>query len=234
MPLEDNQSDILRKALAMRGLSHADVPCDAALFDRFIERELGLDPAAYHDLPTYDPQVGLPCGLERHPVPYTWGTVNIWTLQTERGTLVVDSGCSEEQLRSVTASPPALMLLTHAHADHAGGLGAVNGVICGDGFPPPPPQWGEWKIRSLSLVGHTPTAQGFVLTHGAWTLFFTGDALFAGSVGKVSCARREAVPMLRRILSSLSEETILCPGHGPATVRWLEERHNPFLAGKKE
>lgn len=234
MALEDNQSDILRKALAMRGLSCADVPRDALSFDRFIENELGLNSVAYHGIPTYEPQPILPRGLVRHALPYTWGTVNIWTLETEQGTIAVDSGCSPEQLRLATPQSPALLLLTHSHADHAGGLAAAHCSVCGDGFPMPPPQWGEWGIRSFSLVGHTPTAQGFVLTQGACTLFFTGDALFAGSVGKISCAVRDAVPLLRRVMSSLPQETILCPGHGPASVLGIEERHNPFLAGKEE
>lgn len=233
MSLEDDQSDILRKALAMRGLSHADVPRDSALFDRFIEQELGLNPIAYHGIPTYEPQAVLPRGLVRHALPYTWGMVNIWTLQTEQGMVVVDSGCSPAQLSSVAPSP-SLLLLTHAHADHAGGLAAARCLVCGDGFSSPPPRWGEWNIRNISLIGHTPTAQGFILTHRTWTLFFTGDALFAGSVGKLSCARREAVPLLRGILSGLPEETILCPGHGPASTRWQEECYNPFLADKKE
>ncbi|MCD7798537.1 MAG: MBL fold metallo-hydrolase [Akkermansiaceae bacterium] len=232
MELEDGQSDILRKALAMRGLSGVSPPSDPSAFELFLERELGLNAAAFHGIPAYAPAVELPAGLERHAMPYPWGSVNIWTLQTPQGTLAVDTGCSPAQLRrALGGRRPSLLLLTHSHSDHAGGLAAAHCPVYGSGRPPLPGQWGDCTLRMAELAGHTPDSCGFVLTRGGRTLFFTGDALFAGSIGNAPEEPFRVVPRLRRILSELPPETLLCPGHGPATSRRLEERNNPFLAG---
>jgi glyoxylase-like metal-dependent hydrolase (beta-lactamase superfamily II) len=36
---------------------------------------------------------------------------------------------------------------------------------------------------------------------------------------------------LEKILT-LSDETVICPGHGPMTTVGEEKKHNPFFAGK--
>jgi hypothetical protein len=41
-----------------------------------------------------------------------------------------------------------------------------------------------------------------------------------------------AIQTLSRALASCSEETILLPGHGPATSLREERIHNPFLTGR--
>ena len=60
---------------------------------------------------------------------------------------------------------------------------------------------------------------------------FTGDALFAGSIGGTSseAANQRERANIRAELFSLPETTELYPGHGPATTVWIEKNHNPFF-----
>jgi glyoxylase-like metal-dependent hydrolase (beta-lactamase superfamily II) len=59
----------------------------------------------------------------------------------------------------------------------------------------------------------------------------TGDALFAGSIG--GCATpaiyQQALRTLRAALAPLTDQTLLLPGHGPATTVGEERAGNPFL-----
>ena len=62
---------------------------------------------------------------------------------------------------------------------------------------------------------------------------FTGDALFAGSIGRSDFANsdgRALVDGIRSKLLSQDDELIVYSGHGPATTIGRERRTNPFLA----
>ncbi len=231
--LEDDQNDILRKALAMNGLTERDLPGDPACFGLFLQRALGLDPTAYYGLASYEPSVELPTGLTRHAFPYTYGSVNIWTLATPQGMAVVDTGCAPGQFAEATrGNRPAAVFITHEHGDHNGGLSAVSCPVYGEGRLAPPSEWGGWKLASVDLAGHTAHSRGYVFSRPGQTLFFTGDALFAGSIGNAPCDPPAAIRRIRRALADLPGDTVICPGHGPATTKTLEEKFNPFLAAK--
>lgn len=60
---------------------------------------------------------------------------------------------------------------------------------------------------------------------------FSGDALFAGSIGGTSGgdAQRLEIDGIRERIFSLPDETIVCPGHGPMTTVGIEKRANPFF-----
>ena len=63
---------------------------------------------------------------------------------------------------------------------------------------------------------------------------FTGDTLFAGSIGRTDLPLSNPFDMdasLER-LGVLPGETLVYPGHGPATTIAEEQRSNPFLAGR--
>lgn len=234
MELEDNQQDIIRKALANRGLSLADLPAEPQPFDTFLRQQLGISPEAWHRIPAYEPRADLPPGLDRHEAPYPYGTVNIWTLDTPQGLIVIDAGCTPADLRAAIGNRTVLaILITHEHGDHIGGLasGWKQSPVYGIGSAEPPPSLGGWSLRTVSLAGHTPRARGYILQQGSSTLLFTGDALFAGSIGKTP--RGEAPAALARIraaLETLPENAVICPGHGPATTTAQELKNNPFLA----
>jgi glyoxylase-like metal-dependent hydrolase (beta-lactamase superfamily II) len=59
----------------------------------------------------------------------------------------------------------------------------------------------------------------------------TGDALFAGSIGGALVSYEDALRTNREQILSLSDDTIVCPGHGPLTTVGEEKRHNPFFVG---
>ena len=233
MKLEDNQQDIIRKALASRGLSLADLPSDPADFDACLRQRLDLSPEAWHNLPHYEPRADLPPELERHEAPYPYGTVNIWTVDTPQGRIVVDAGCTPSDLRAAIGNRSVLaILITHEHGDHIGGLasGWKQSPVYGIGTSEPPAELGGWTVRTVSLAGHTPRARGYILQQGGITILFTGDALFAGSAGKIPGDPEAAIGRIRAALAGLPENALICPGHGPATTNGQEQRNNPFLA----
>lgn len=232
-PLEDTQHDILHKALAMHGFTDRDLPGDPARFGLFLQRSLGLDPTAYHGIPSYEPKATLPGGLTRHVFPYAYGTVNIWTLATPVGLAVIDTGCTPAQFAEATeGTEPAAVFITHDHGDHNGGLSAARCPVYGEGRLHAPSEWGGWHVHPVDLAGHTAHSRGYVFARPGDTLFFTGDALFAGSIGNTPCDPASAIRRLRHALASLPDDTVICPGHGPATTKELEEKFNPFLTGK--
>jgi hydroxyacylglutathione hydrolase len=64
---------------------------------------------------------------------------------------------------------------------------------------------------------------------------FSGDLLFAGSIGRTDLPGgddRAMAASLSRTLS-LPDETVVLPGHGPQTTIGDERRANPFLTGLK-
>lgn len=88
---------------------------------------------------------------------------------------------------------------------------------------------GNLVFRVLLTPGHSPGSVCFLVT--AEHALFTGDTLFAGSVGRTDFAGgnpRAMTESLRRI-SQLPGETIIYPGHGPKSTIEDEKRTNFFL-----
>ena len=56
-----------------------------------------------------------------------------------------------------------------------------------------------------------------------------GDAIFAGSMGGGMISYENALQTNREKILSLSNETIICPGHGPMTTVIEEKKNNPFF-----
>ena len=63
----------------------------------------------------------------------------------------------------------------------------------------------------------------------AQSLGIVGDAIFAGSMGGGMVSYQDALRTNREQILTLSDETILCPGHGPLTSVGEEKAHNPFF-----
>jgi hydroxyacylglutathione hydrolase len=116
-----------------------------------------------------------------------------------------------------------------------------------------------WKVGRLELEaihspGHTPGSMSYLLrdADSAPWMVFTGDALFAGAVGRVDLLgmdRTEEMAVLLydtlfTKLLALGDEVMVCPAHGagsvcgsaiserPWTTIGLERRHNPRLQHK--
>lgn len=83
-------------------------------------------------------------------------------------------------------------------------------------------------------VFHTPghTQGGISLYSKDEKILFSGDTLFAGSVGRTDMPggnMRQLIEGIKEKLLPLPEETLVYPGHGPATTIGQEKVSNPFL-----
>ncbi len=153
------------------------------------------------------------------------------------------------------------VIATHAHMDHICGIGTVkkewdvpiylhpddefiySGLqeqsrYFGMNYKPAPPVdfymedgqvlcFGGLEIKVRHSPGHSPG--GVCLEVG--NNVFTGDLIFAGSVGRTDLPGGDMdvlMNSIRRIIVPLPEETSLWPGHGPRTTAGREIRSNPF------
>jgi glyoxylase-like metal-dependent hydrolase (beta-lactamase superfamily II) len=174
---------------------------------------------------------------------------------------VVDPGDDPTPLRlelARMASRAAGILVTHTDVDHIGGVAAlaegtgievwapadeVEALRAGEtrGGMRVAPHDPAHTIRGgdevtvagitfevVDVPGHSA---GHVAFHSDGQLF-SGDLLFAGSVGRVDLPGGDWETLLdsvRRLLDRFPEDTVVHPGHGPATTLGRELRSNPFL-----
>ncbi len=69
---------------------------------------------------------------------------------------------------------------------------------------------------------------------GDTDVLFSGDLLFAGSIGRTDLPGGDYPTILRslaRVCLTLPDQTVVLSGHGPQTTIGAERRTNPFLAG---
>ena len=87
---------------------------------------------------------------------------------------------------------------------------------------------GALALAVMHTPGHTPGSICLYAEAGAQ--LFSGDTLFAGSVGRTDFAGGDPRQMQRSIarLASLPDEVAVHPGHGPYTTIGRERRVNPF------
>jgi len=154
--------------------------------------------------------------------------------------------------------------LTHAHIDHVAGVARVvrdtgapvwlhpddrelyDNVSAQAQWmgisvePPPPPDHafvpgervtvGSHSFEVRHVPGHSPGSVALVTED----IVFVGDALFAGSVGRVDLPGGDGETLLNSISSqllTLPDDTTVYAGHGPITTIGQERRTNPFLTG---
>ncbi len=87
----------------------------------------------------------------------------------------------------------------------------------------------ELEVRHIP--GHTHGGIALVLKSPQDKIVFSGDSLFKGSIGRTDLGGDEKllVRSIREKLFSLSDDTAVYPGHGPATTIGAEKNNNPFL-----
>ncbi len=87
---------------------------------------------------------------------------------------------------------------------------------------------GEVSLKVLYTPGHSPGGIS-LLEKG---MVFTGDALFAGSIGRTDLPGGDLLTLLGSIkthLMTLPDETKVFSGHGPASTIGEEREENPYL-----
>ena len=85
-------------------------------------------------------------------------------------------------------------------------------------------------MTSSGRTGHSPG--GRTLYCAEAKLALVGDAVFAGSIGRVDFHHSDGERLLANIrdhILTLPDDTTLIPGHGPATTVASERATNPFL-----
>jgi hydroxyacylglutathione hydrolase len=85
------------------------------------------------------------------------------------------------------------------------------------------------SFETMRVPGHTPAHLAFA----AEDALFSGDVLFAGSVGRTDrpgSSWDALFESIRALTERFPAETVVYPGHGPPTTIGREVDTNPFLA----
>jgi glyoxylase-like metal-dependent hydrolase (beta-lactamase superfamily II) len=90
------------------------------------------------------------------------------------------------------------------------------------------------KFQIIHTPGHSPG--GICLYNRENNILFSGDSLFAGSIGRTDFPNYDAEKRQEQLIEGiktklliLPEETIVAPGHGGRTSIGREKRSNPYL-----
>ena len=85
-------------------------------------------------------------------------------------------------------------------------------------------------LKVIHVPGHSPG--GIALYSADDSVVFTGDALFAGSIGRSDLPggdHEQLMANIREKLLTLPPETVIYPGHGPESTIGEEMQLNPFF-----
>lgn len=84
-------------------------------------------------------------------------------------------------------------------------------------------------LAAMHAPGHTQGSTVYLLSEPS--IAFTGDVLFAGSIGRTDLPGGDdrAMGATLRGLADLDPATVVLPGHGPASTVGVELETNPYL-----
>ncbi|MBV8596825.1 MAG: MBL fold metallo-hydrolase [Candidatus Eremiobacteraeota bacterium] len=234
-------------------LNDAERPTPAEA--RAVAEALHLDPGKLTDsgLQQWYPQPFKAPSFLQHQINAPYPSNGYFLILKEAGiaAFVDPAGSPAPIIETLRRSKVALtyILLTHKHRDHSDALGAVRKA-----FPDAQPviheldakevgsaahgaipirdggrlPFGDASIEMLHTPGHTDGSSCFIYKG----MIFTGDELFAGSIGRDFGERfhySDQLAAIRQKILSLPGETVVLPGHGPASTVAQEQAHNPFF-----
>lgn len=183
---------------------------------------------------------------------------NIYVLHDKGHVLIIDPGRSAKTIASMIAQDETVdaVILTHGHADHTQAADDISEMyhcpvymnredyILVDpsfagkhGFDGP--VYSEildlqavMKIGVFDLqIHYTPghTAGSVCIQYK--NLLFSGDTLFAGSIGRTDLYSGDETQMARSLeyLKKLPHDLKVLPGHGPSSTIGTEIKRNPFM-----
>jgi glyoxylase-like metal-dependent hydrolase (beta-lactamase superfamily II) len=195
----------------------------------------------------------MPLSVDRHELG-PLGT-NCYVVHGSDAVVVVDPG------GPLAVESCAAILVTHGHWDHLGGIADLaratgapvymaedervlleqperftpQGVVVPAYRPDRLLRGGETlelagiSFDVLSVPGHSPAH----LAYHADGCLFSGDVLFAGSVGRTDLPGSSwdvLLESIRSLVERYGADTVVYPGHGPETTLGVELARNPFLA----
>ncbi|MEO6053495.1 MAG: MBL fold metallo-hydrolase [Chthoniobacterales bacterium] len=193
-------------------------------------------------------EVKVPEGLACYNTVFEDMTVNsylVWDPATKEA-VMFDTGADASGMLETIASKGLTLkylLLTHSHGDHVFDLDRVvekTGVEAwiGDreGFQganrfPAGKEFtvGSLRIGSRLTWGHAAGGITYVVEGLAAPLAIVGDAVFAGSMGGGMVSYADALKTNIKEIFSLTDNTIICSGHGPLTTVGEQRKNNPFF-----
>ncbi|RTZ91750.1 MAG: MBL fold metallo-hydrolase [Deltaproteobacteria bacterium] len=89
---------------------------------------------------------------------------------------------------------------------------------------------GGLKFKVLHTPGHSPGSVSLVMPNA--DLVFTGDLIFAGSIGRTDFPGGDyntLIQSVREKIFTLGDDIRILSGHGPVTTVGQEKRYNPFF-----
>lgn len=92
-------------------------------------------------------------------------------------------------------------------------------------------KFGTTELVALHVPGHSPGSMAFYSEKDGCV--FTGDALFAGSIGRTDLKGGNYETLINSILSRLfvlPQSTVVYPGHGSHTTIERERMTNPYFS----
>lgn len=88
------------------------------------------------------------------------------------------------------------------------------------------------KLKVIHTPGHTPGGISLWLRSPRQDILFTGDTLFAGSIGRtdfLGADIKKLLESIRKKIFVLNENIKILPGHGPESTIGREKQENPYL-----
>ena len=188
-------------------------------------------------------------GLKQFNLPFGDMLVNVFVVWdvNSKNAWIFDTGPVAEPILSFIQEQKLsvdAIFLTHIHRDHiacldelrecAGNpsvyvheLEALDGCeLITDGFSY---SCSTLSLNALHTHGHALGGMTYVINGLERPIAIVGDAIFAGSMGGGMISYEDALRTNRDKIMTLSDDTILCPGHGPMTTVGEEKRNNPFF-----